>query len=76
MIHLDIGAILLIFVSVPLVITGVLALVYNFRSIHRPMRERESIYACAACGHVYAFARNRPMDRCPRCSHLNEAVRT
>ena len=76
MIYLDIGAILLIFVSVPLVITGVLALVYNLRSIHRPTRERESIYACADCGHVYAFARNRPMDRCPRCGHLNEAVRT
>lgn len=76
MIHLDIGAILVIFVSVPLVIMGALALVYNLRSIHRPMRERESIYSCADCGHVYAFARNRPMDRCPRCGHLNEAVRT
>lgn len=76
MIHLDIGAILLIFVSVPLVITAILALIYNARSIHRPMRERESIYECTDCGHVYAFARNRPMDRCPRCGHLNEAVRT
>ncbi|MDF7800520.1 hypothetical protein P4C99_13665 [Pontiellaceae bacterium B1224] len=76
MIHLEIGAILLIFVSVPLVVTAVLALYYNIRSIHRPMRERESIYSCSNCGHVYAFARNRPMDRCPRCGHLNEAVRT
>lgn len=76
MIQLDIGAILLIFVSVPLLIIGISALVYNVRTIHRPMRERESIYACADCGHVYAFARNRPMDRCPRCGHLNEAVRS
>ena len=43
MIYLDVGAILLIFVSVPLVITAVLALVYNFRSIHRPMRERARV---------------------------------
>jgi len=76
MISLEADVILGIFVSFPLVITGVLALIYNFRSIHKPMRERESIYACTNCGHVYAFARNRPMDRCPRCSHLNEAVRT
>jgi rRNA maturation endonuclease Nob1 len=75
MIELDIGAILMVFVGVPLLITGILALVYNFRSIHRPMRDRESIYECADCRHVYAFARNRPMDRCPRCGHLNEAVR-
>ena len=38
--------------------------------------EKESIYECAECRHVYAFARSRPMDRCPRCGHLNEAVRT
>ena len=76
MIGLEIDAILMIFVAIPLGINGVLALVYNVRSLHKPMRERESIYECANCGHVYAFARNRPMDRCPRCSHLNEAVRT
>ncbi|MDZ8119757.1 hypothetical protein [Pontiella agarivorans] len=64
------------FVSVPLLVTGVLAVFYNVRAKHRPMRERESIYECSNCDHVYAFARNRPMDRCPRCGHLNEAVRT
>ncbi len=53
-----------------------LAFYYNLRSLHRPNREKESIYECAECGHVYAFARNRPMDRCPRCGHLNDAVRT
>jgi rubrerythrin len=39
------------------------------------MRTRESIYECDHCGHIYAIARNRPMDRCPRCGTLNDAVR-
>jgi len=76
MIPLQLGTILVFFVSVPLLITVFLALFYNVRSLHRPSREKESIYECADCGHVYAFARNRPMDRCPRCGHLNDAVRT
>ena len=76
MIPISFSCILVLFVSVPLVITAVLALYYNFRMLHRPSREKESIYECAECGHVYAFARNRPMDRCPRCNHLNDAVRT
>lgn len=76
MIHLPFGAILTLFVGVPLLIPAVLALFYNFRIRHRSDREKESIYECAECGHVYAFARNRPMDRCPRCNHLNDAVRT
>ena len=76
MIPVSLGGIMVLFVSVPLLFTGVLALYYNVRSLHRPSREKESIYECANCGHVYAFARNRPMDRCPRCDHLNDAVRT
>lgn len=76
MIPLEHGIILVVFVSVPLLITGILALFYTFRSMHRPLRSHESIYECAHCGHVYAIARNRPMDRCPRCSTLNDAVRT
>jgi len=76
MIPMEFGTILVFFVSVPLLITGILALVYNFRNMYRPAREKESIYECSDCGHVYAFARSRPMDRCPRCGHLNEAVRT
>ena len=76
MIQLPFGAILTFFVGVPLLVTAVLALFYNFRVRHRSGREKESIYECAECGHVYAFARNRPMDRCPRCNHLNDAVRT
>ncbi len=76
MINLPLGAIFVLFVGVPLLITGALALFYNFRTLHRPVSENESIYECASCGHVYAFARNRPMDRCPRCGSLNEAVRT
>lgn len=76
MITVDLGILLMAFVAFPLVVIGVLAVFYNYRYKHRPMRERESIYECANCDHVYAFARNRPMDRCPRCGHLNEAVRT
>ena len=76
MIPMQLGTILVFFVSVPLFITAALGLFYAIRSRHRSGRERESIYSCAGCGHVYAFARNRPMDRCPRCGHLNDAVRT
>ena len=76
MIPMPLGAILVVFVSVPLLIMAMLALYYNLRALHRPNREKESIYKCAECGHVYAFARNRPMDRCPRCGNLNDAVRT
>jgi rRNA maturation endonuclease Nob1 len=76
MIPMQLCTILVMFVSVPLIITALLALYYNFRFKHRSTREKESIYECVGCGHVYAFARNRPMDRCPRCGHLNDAVRT
>ena len=76
MIPVQLGTILVLFVSVPLIITAILALFYTIRSRHRPGREGESIYKCAECGHVYALARSRPMDRCPRCGHLNDAVRT
>jgi rRNA maturation endonuclease Nob1 len=68
--------ILVMLVSFPLALTLIAALYYNFRSLHRRRRTSESIYECTACGHVYAFARSRPMDRCPRCGNLNEAVRT
>lgn len=76
MIPLGLDLIIVIFVSVPLLVSAVLALYYSVRNRHRPATERENIYECADCNHVYAFARNRPMDRCPRCGHLNEAVRT
>ena len=76
MIALSLELIIVLFVSVPLSVSAVLALVYSIRNKHRPASERENIYECANCDHVYAFARNRPMDRCPRCGHLNEAVRT
>ena len=76
MIPVPSDAMLVLFLSFPLLVMSVLALYDNFRSLHRPSREKESIYECAECGHVYAIARNRPMDRCPRCGCLNEAVRT
>lgn len=76
MIPLSLDLIIVLFVSIPLLITFVLALLYTFRSMHHPLRSQESIYECSHCGHVYAIARNRPMDRCPRCGTLNEAVRT
>lgn len=76
MMAIDLGIMLMIYVSGPLLVIGLVALFYNLRTKHRPMRTRENIYECANCNHVYAFARNRPMDRCPRCGSLNEAVRT
>jgi len=75
-IPLGLDLIIVLFVSIPLLITAVLALLYSFRSLHHPLRSQQSIYECAHCGHVYAIARNRPMDRCPRCGTLNDAVRT
>lgn len=75
MIELSPAAMLVLFISGPLFVLGVLALYYNGRSLHRPAREKESIYECAECQHVYAIARSRPMDRCPRCGHLNEVMR-
>jgi hypothetical protein len=75
MITLSFEIILVVFTCVPLLLTAGFALFYNFRSLHRPAREKESIYACGHCGHIYAIARSRPMDRCPRCGELNEAVR-
>lgn len=76
MIPVPLGILLVFFVSAPLLVTAVLALVYAIRNKHKPMHERESIYECTVCSHVYAFGRSRPMDRCPRCGNLNEAVRT
>ena len=76
MIPIPVQVILVVFVTIPLLITGILAIVYSLRTLHHPMRTKESIYECAHCGHVYAFTRNRPMDRCPRCGALNDAVRT
>ena len=64
-----------ILVSLPLLVILVLAFYYALRSRHKPVHLRESIYHCTECGHVYALARNRPMDRCPKCGHLNDAVR-
>jgi uncharacterized C2H2 Zn-finger protein len=76
MIRLEPAAILVLFVAVPLVATALLALFYSVRAMHRPLRSQESIYKCVHCGHVYVIARSRPMDRCPRCGTLNDAVRT
>ncbi len=76
MISLEPATILMLFVVVPLVITAALALYYSMRALHRPLRSQESIYKCVHCGHVYVIARSRPMDHCPRCGTLNDAVRT
>lgn len=76
MIYMQPSAILVLFVCIPLVVIAVLSFFYAIRNLHRPTRTRESIYICVKCGHVYAIARNRPMDRCPRCGTLNDAVRT
>ena len=38
--------------------------------------QKDNIQEELDCSHVYAITRNRPMDRCPRCGTLNDAVRT
>ncbi|MBN2786562.1 MAG: hypothetical protein JXR25_17225 [Pontiellaceae bacterium] len=76
MITLSFSGIIVLFVSLPLLMTAFLAAYYSVRSLHRPLRSQDSIYECAHCGHVYAIARSRPMDRCPRCGTLNDAVRS
>lgn len=75
MITLSPDALLSVWVSVPLVSMLALGGYYAIRSRHRPVHSCESIYECAHCNHLYTIARNRPMDRCPRCGELNEAVR-
>jgi len=72
---LPLTLIAMLVMGVPLLIIALLAFLYTVRSFHRPLRHRESIYECSHCGHVYAIARSRPMDRCPQCGQLNEAVR-
>ena len=61
-------------VGLPLLVLSVLALVERLRSGYRPLREREQIHFCGNCGHVYAVLVRRPMDRCPRCSTVNDAL--
>ena len=76
MLHVPVQVLFALMVGIPLVFTLGLILFYSMRSAHRSLHSRESIYFCARCGHVYAFARHRPMDRCPHCGTLNEVVRT
>lgn len=75
MMALSLPALVVLLTVFPLAGIGGVALFYAVRARHRPSRERESLYVCTVCGHVYASARNRPVARCPRCLHLNEAVR-
>lgn len=75
MIIISIPLLIVFFVSIPLLIISGLALYYNIRTIHKPNREKENIYICNNCKHIYALNKNRPMDRCPRCGNLNDAVR-
>ena len=76
MMALKLPLLLLLFLTIPLGVVIALSIFYTLRTRHHSIRGRESIYECAQCGHVYAVARNRPMDHCPHCSHLNDAVRT
>lgn len=75
MIAVPLDVLFVLMVSVPLLTIAGLVLYYSFLSRHRPSHSHETIYSCAHCGHVYALARHRPMEHCPRCGTLNEAVR-
>jgi rRNA maturation endonuclease Nob1 len=73
-VRLDVFFMLMVFI--PLFVLTALVIYYSILSRHRSSHSHEAIYSCAHCGHVYAIARHRPMDHCPRCGTLNEAVRT
>jgi hypothetical protein len=76
MITVRLDVLFMLMVAVPLWVLAGLVLYYSFQSRHRPSHSHETIYSCAHCAHVYAIARHRPMDHCPPCGTLNEAVRT
>ena len=71
---LSISLLVTLIISLPLFLIGILALNEKLRSIYKPLKEREFIYFCSNCGHVYAVSNRRPMNACPRCKQLNEAI--
>ena len=76
MITLPTNLFFVLLITFPLLFIGFFSFYYALRNIHRPRHKKENIYICSECGHIYALERNRPMDRCPNCNHLNDAVRT
>lgn len=76
MIYIRLDILFMYMVGVPLAAIVGLVLYYGIHFRHRSNHVHETIYSCAHCGHVYAIARHRPMDHCPHCGTLNEAVRT
>ncbi|RZO87896.1 MAG: hypothetical protein EVA58_01110 [Kiritimatiellaceae bacterium] len=66
--------VVMLWVGLPLLGLAGLAVVERVRSGYRPLREREQIHFCGNCGHVYAVLVRRPMDRCPRCGTVNDAL--
>ena len=61
------------FFSLVAVLGGWVYYAVRWRSPGRPQRSR--LYRCAACGHVHADYRDRPMARCPRCGKMNEMLK-
>ena len=70
----SISLLVTIMISIPLLCIGLFALNDKISSIYKPLKEREFIHFCSNCEHVYSVSNRRPMNACPRCGHLNEAV--
>lgn len=64
---------------VPFLFTMVLLLgiwlFYDLRTLRRPLiTNKERIYRCSVCNHVYVDGRDVPLVRCPRCGCLNDPI--
>ena len=71
---LSLSLLVMLLLAFPLIGIGLLALHERLRSSYRPLKEREHIYFCSRCEHVYSVLNRRPMNKCPRCDQLNEVV--
>jgi rRNA maturation endonuclease Nob1 len=72
--NLSFSFLIVMLLAVPLCGIGVLALYERLRSSYRPLKEREHVHFCSGCEHVYSVSNRRPMNQCPRCGKLNDAL--
>ena len=41
----------------------------------RRKNDRQAVYRCKACRHIYTAPRRTPLARCPKCGKQNEPVK-